>query len=346
MGPWNYPFMLLVAPLLGAIAAGNCAIIKPSEMTPNTSKLIAQMMEGIFENEHIAVVEGGIKESTALLESPIDFIFFTGSEAVGKIVMQAASKRIVPFVLELGGKSPCIVDQDANLELAAKRIMWGKLLNAGQTCVAPDYLWVHKQVKNDLLKLMKETIREFYGEEPIENPEYGRIVNEKHFKRLTRFLTNGDIVLGGKVDKERQRISPTILDRISWEDPVMKEEIFGPILPVVEFTEIHEVIDQIRKAPKPLALYYFSESEKKQQFMIQSVPFGGGCMNDTIMHMASPYLPFGGVGASGIGRYRGHASFECFSYEKSILKQTTNFDISLRYPSAKNGLKWIRRLMK
>ncbi|SFJ00226.1 aldehyde dehydrogenase [Thermoflavimicrobium dichotomicum] len=346
IGPWNYPFMLVILPLIGALAAGNCAILKPSEIAPHVSRLVAQMIEGIFNQEHVAVVEGGVDTSTTLLNAPVDFIFFTGSEAVGKIVMEAAAKRLTPLVLELGGKSPCIIDEDANLELAAKRIIWGKLLNAGQTCVAPDYLLVHERIKNDLLKRMKETIRDFYGEEPIENPNYGRIVNEKHFERLTRFLTNGDIVLGGKVDKEKLLISPTILDRVSWDDPVMKEEIFGPILPVLTFTQLNEAIERVRMLPKPLALYYFSESEDKQRKIIESLPFGGGCMNDTIIHMASPYLPFGGVGTSGMGRYRGKSSYQCFSYEKSILKQTTRFDIPFRYPTVKNGLKWLRYIMK
>ena len=260
--------------------------------------------------------------------------------------MESAAKRLVPVVLELGGKNPCIVDKDANLELAARRIMWGKLLNAGQTCIAPDYLLVHERIKNSLLQKIKEEVSHFYGEEPLKHSNYQRVANREQFDHLVRFLTNGKIVLGGKVDREQLLISPTILDEISWEDPVMQEEIFGPILPVIAFSELDEAIEKIRYLPKPLAVYYFSESEEKQVKVVESIPFGGGCMNDTILHVSSPRLPFGGVGTSGMGRYRGKYSFECFSYEKSILQQTTRFDIPFRYPSSKNSLKWIRYFFK
>ncbi len=346
IAPWNYPFQLVIIPLIGAIAAGNCVILKPSEKTPLVSKLLVQMIEGVFEKEYVAVVEGDQKVSEALVESDVDFIFFTGGEKTGKKVMESAAKRLVPVVLELGGKNPCIVDKDANLELAARRIMWGKLLNAGQTCIAPDYLLVHERIKNSLLQKIKEEVSHFYGEEPLKHSNYQRVANREQFDHLVRFLTNGKIVLGGKVDREQLLISPTILDEISWEDPVMQEEIFGPILPVIAFSELDEAIEKIRYLPKPLAVYYFSESEEKQVKVVESIPFGGGCMNDTILHVSSPRLPFGGVGTSGMGRYRGKYSFECFSYEKSILQQTTRFDIPFRYPSSKNSLKWIRYFFK
>jgi aldehyde dehydrogenase (NAD+) len=342
IAPWNYPFQLVITPLIGAIAAGNCVILKPSEKTPLVSKLLVQMIEGVFEKEYVAVVEGDQEVSKALVESDVDFIFFTGGEQTGKKVMESAAKRLVPVVLELGGKNPCIVDKDANLELAARRIMWGKLLNAGQTCIAPDYLVVHERIKNSLLQKIKEEVTNFYGDEPLKHSDYQRVANREQFDHLVRFLTNGKIVLGGKVDRERLLISPTVLDEVSWKDPVMKEEIFGPILPVISFSELDEVIEKIRYLPKPLAVYYFSESEEKQVKVVESIPFGGGCMNDTILHVSSPRLPFGGVGTSGMGRYRGKYSFECFTYEKSILQQTTRFDIPFRYPTSKNGLRWIR----
>ncbi|MBA4492958.1 aldehyde dehydrogenase [Paenactinomyces guangxiensis] len=345
IAPWNYPFHLAIAPLIGAMAAGNCAVIKPSEFTPHVSKVILQMLEGIFEREFVAVVEGGPETSTALLQERFDYIFFTGSVRVGKIIMETAAKTLTPVTLELGGKSPAIVDRDANLDLAARRIVWGKFINAGQTCVAPDYLLVHEDVKNELLEKIKETIRKFYGEDPLQNPDYARIVSDKHFSRLIEFLDDGEIVAGGETDGEKQLISPTVLDGVKWDSPVMQEEIFGPILPVLTFPELSGVIETIREMPKPLALYFFSENKEKQEKIIHSLPFGGGCINDTLIHLASPYLPFGGVGSSGIGSYHGRYSFECFSHQKSIVKQTTRTDFPFRYPDSKNGLKIIKKLM-
>ena len=345
IAPWNYPFQLQLAPLIGAIAAGNCAVLKPSELTPTVSGVIAKMIREVFPVNYISVVEGGVDVSTELLKQPFDHIFFTGSVQVGKIVMEAAAKQLIPVTLELGGKSPAIVDVDANLKLAAKRIVWGKFTNAGQTCIAPDYLYVHSDVKSEFLQHMSEAITEFYGDNPLTNEKYGHIVSDNHFERLKGFLKNGDVLIGGKHCAKERVIAPTIIDHISWEDPVMQEEIFGPIFPVLEFSDLEVVIQEVRRRPKPLALYFFSESENKQDRITSSLSFGGGCMNDTLMHIVSPHLPFGGVGSSGSGSYHGEASFKTFSHEKSIVKQTTKFDFSFRYPSAKNGLKMIKRIM-
>jgi aldehyde dehydrogenase (NAD+) len=346
LAPWNYPFQLAVAPLIGAIAAGNCAIIKPSELTPRTSKIFGRMIIETFQEDYIAVVQGGIEASQALLSEKFDYIFFTGSVPVGRVIMEAAAKNLTPVTLELGGKSPCIVHEDANLKLAAKRIAWGKFINAGQTCVAPDYLYLHEKIKNEFLALFKEAITELYGNEPLENPEFTRIVSEKHFNRLDAFLDNGTLYLGGQTNREKLLIEPTVLTKISWKDPVMQDEIFGPILPVLEYSALDIAIEGIENHPKPLALYIFSESKEVQQNVVSSVPFGGGCINDTVYHLGSPYLPFGGVGNSGMGAYHGKGSFDTFSHKKSILKQTTLFDIPYRYPNVKDGLKKIKRFLK
>ncbi|WP_347549172.1 aldehyde dehydrogenase [Pseudalkalibacillus hwajinpoensis] len=345
IAPWNYPFQLQLAPLIGAIAAGNCAVLKPSELTPAVSAVIGKMIREIYPHKYISVVEGGVETSTELLKQAFDHIFFTGSVPVGKIVMEAAAKQLIPVTLELGGKSPAIVDKDANLKLAAKRILWGKFTNAGQTCIAPDYLYVHSDVKKVLLLHMQEALQEFYGEDPLTSEVYAHLVSDRHFDRLKGFLSNGDVLIGGQHKADDRVITPTIMENISWDDPVMQEEIFGPILPVLEFTDLNKVIEEVRNQPKPLALYFFSESEQKQDKITSSLSFGGGCMNDTLMHIVSPYLPFGGVGSSGTGSYHGKASFEAFSHQKSIVKQTTKFDFSFRYPSAKNGLKMIKRIM-
>jgi aldehyde dehydrogenase (NAD+) len=342
IAPWNYPFQLAVAPLIGAIAAGNCAILKPSELTPTTSALLAKLINENFQDDFIAVVEGDVATSQALLAEQFDYIFFTGSVPVGKVIMEAAAKNLTPVTLELGGKSPCIVDEKANLKLAAKRIAWGKFLNGGQTCIAPDYLYVQKSIKEPFLLLLKEAIADMFGE--IET--YTRIVSEKHFLRLQEFLQHGLIYVGGDSDQEALKIEPTVLTNITWNDPVMADEIFGPILPVLEFEDIDEVIHQIQQKPNPLALYVFSESNDVQNKVINHISFGGGCINDTIYHITSPYLPFGGVGSSGIGAYHGKGSFDTFSHEKSVLKQTTKFDIPFRYPNVKDGLKKIKMFLK
>lgn len=346
IAPWNYPFMLALSPLIGAVAAGNCVVLKPSELTPHVSSLLAGLIADTFDPDHVTVVEGSADTSTELLKQPFDKIFFTGSPGVGRIVMEAAAKHLTPVTLELGGKSPAIVDQDADLSLAAKRIAWGKWLNAGQTCVAPDYLWVHEEIKEGLIQQIQKAIRQFYGEDPLQNPDYTRIVNERHFQRLTAYLQEGTAILGGETDPEHLKIAPTLLDGVTWEESVMKDEIFGPILPVLTFQDLSQVVERVTARPKPLALYYFSKDRGKQEEILRSISFGGGCINDTIMHLATPYLPFGGVGNSGIGNYHGKHSFDCFSHQKSVLKQTDKFDLPFRYPSSKNGLRVLRRIMK
>lgn len=346
IAPWNYPFQLAVAPLVGAIAAGNCAILKPSELTPQTSAVLSRLISENFPEEYIKVIEGGVETSTTLLKEKFDYIFFTGSVSVGKIVMEAAAKNLTPVTLELGGKSPCIVHEDANIKLAAKRIAWGKFINAGQTCVAPDYLFVHSRIREEFLDALREAVRELYGEDVGTTGNFTKIVSEKHFNRLVSFLDNGTTFLGGKYHMNSLTIEPTILENISWEDEIMKDEIFGPILPIIEYNQLQEMINVINSRSKPLALYIFSESEEIQGTLINNISFGGGCINDTVYHLSSPYLPFGGVGESGIGAYHGKGSFDVFSHKKSILKQTTLFDLPLRYPTTKNALKKLKLFLK
>lgn len=322
IAPWNYPVQLAVSPLAGAIAAGNSAVLKPSELTPRTSRLLAKMINENFPEEYLRVVEGEVETSTALLKENFDYIFFTGSTGVGKIVAGAAAKNLTPVTLELGGKSPAIVHEDADLDETAARIARGKFANAGQTCVAPDYLLVHRKVKDQLIRKMKEVITNTYGENVSENLDFPHVVSERHFDRLNAFLSNGEVVAGGHSDKSRLFIEPTILDQISWDDPVMQDEIFGPILPVLVYDDISEVIDAVVERPKPLALYLFSDHEQVQNEVLNTISFGGGAINDTINHMTTHYLPFGGVGNSGMGAYHGKASFDTFSHFKSILKRS------------------------
>ncbi|USB34081.1 aldehyde dehydrogenase [Paenibacillus sp. YPG26] len=346
IAPWNYPFQLAISPLVGAIAAGNTVVLKPSELSPAVSDLLRRILAEVFPEDYVAVVEGGVEVSTELLRHKFDYIFFTGSVNVGRIVMEAAAKQLTPVTLELGGKSPCIVHKDADIALAARRIVFGKFTNAGQTCVAPDYLWVHRDVKEELLQEMGRAVRGFYGEDPISHPDYGRVVSRRHFDRLVMFLQDGQTVLGGRSDVETLKIEPTILDQVTWDMPVMKEEIFGPVFPVLEYEQLDEVIEGVRNHPKPLALYLFSQAESVQKHVIESLSFGGGTINDTLMHLATPYLPFGGVGDSGMGSYHGSESFKTFTHEKSVLIQTTRFDFPFRYPSSKNALRILKKLMK
>ncbi|MCJ8008195.1 aldehyde dehydrogenase [Lederbergia wuyishanensis] len=346
IAPWNYPFQLAVAPLIGAIASGNCAIIKPSELTPKTSAVFGNMIGEIFSEEYVSVVQGGIETSEALLAEKFDYIFFTGSVSVGKIIMEAAAKHVTPVTLELGGKSPCIVHEDADIKLAAKRIAWGKFMNAGQTCVAPDYLYVHKNIRDVFLHQLGLAIRELYGEKPLKNPNFTHIVSKRHFQRLESFLQDGEIIFGGEKDEENLVIEPTVVMNITWNDPIMMDEIFGPILPVLEYQKLSNVIEGIQQHPNPLALYLFTKNEQLQDEVITGISFGGGCINDTVYHLASPYLPFGGVGSSGVGAYHGKGSFDTFSHHKSILKQTTRFDLPFRYPNMKNGLNIIKHFIK
>lgn len=348
ISPWNYPINLALAPMIGAIAAGNCAILKPSELTPNTSGLLKILINKYFPTEYIEVIEGDSQISQALLNEDVDYIFFTGSTHVGKLVMEAAAKHLTPVTLELGGKSPTIVHSDAKLTLAAKRIVWGKLLNAGQTCVAPDYLFVHESIKYSFIEEVKKAISDLYGLNILNNSNYTKIINKHHFRRLTKMIaeTGGQIQLGGNWEEDQQKIEPTIIENVTWNDSTMAEEIFGPIIPLITYQNIEEIIKHLSSSPKPLALYLFTESNQVSNRLIEELSFGSCCINDTVYQIANPHLPFGGVGASGTGSYHGKKSFDEFSHEKSVLKQTTLFDIPLRYPNNKNGLGLIKKIMK
>jgi acyl-CoA reductase-like NAD-dependent aldehyde dehydrogenase len=345
ISPWNYPFQLMISPLTGAIAAGNCAVLKPSEVAVNTSRVIADIIQKTFDPAYIAVVEGGVETSQQLLEEKFDHIFFTGGTAIGKIVMQAAAKHLTPVTLELGGKSPCIVDSDVDLKYAAKRITWGKYLNAGQTCIAPDYLLVDRRIKSELLTEIQKCVEEFYGDDPAQSPDYARLISRRHFERLEPLLKDGEIVMGGQTKPEEKYIAPTVMDQVSWESPVMQEEIFGPILPVLEYTDFKEAIAQINARPKPLALYIFSKDKQKQEQVLQETSSGGVCINDTVMQVGVSTLPFGGVGDSGIGSYHGKASFDTFSHYKSVLKKGFRFDPNWRYPPYKDKLSLLKRII-
>ena len=347
LSPWNYPFKLAVSPLIASLAAGNCVILKPSEISKNTESILAKMITENFDDRSVSVVCGGPDAAQKLLEHKFDYIFYTGSETVGKIVMKAAAQHATPLTLELGGKSPCVVDENCNLERAAKRITWGKFLNAGQTCVAPDFLLVHKNAREKLIREMKKWIEKFYGERPCDSADYGRIINESHFDRLSKLLKDGKVVLGGQTNREELYISPSVIEDIPDNASLMNEEIFGPILPVLEFNNVSGAIDLINKKPKPLALYIFSRDKGFQQRIISETSSGSVCINDTIVHLTVPNLPFGGVGKSGFGRYHGKAGFDTFSNPKSVFRQTMLFDIPKRFPPADElGLKILRYLLK
>ena len=348
IGPYNYPFQLLIEPLVGAISGGNTVVLKPSEYTTNLELIIIKMIEEAFNKEYVAVVTGDYKVNSKLLDLNFDYIFFTGSVNVGKIVMEKASKNLIPVTLELGGKSPVIVDNTANLKVSAKRIMWGKLINAGQTCVAPDYVLAHEDIYEDLIKEFIKYIEEFYGKDIKSNKEFGRIVNNKHMNRLKNILEHDKekIVYGGIVDFDNRFISPTIIKEANLNDKVMSEEIFGPILPVIKYKNIEDIKYYISHHKNPLALYVFSEDEAFSEDIITRFSFGGGCVNDTISHVASNYLPFGGIGSSGMGSYHGKNSFDTFTHSKSIVKKSTKLDINLVFPPYKNRLNAIRKVMK
>ncbi|AEC02116.1 aldehyde dehydrogenase [Sphaerochaeta coccoides] len=346
MSPWNYPFQLTIVPLAGAIAAGNCAIIKPSEYAFHTSEIIEKIISEIFEESFVSVIRGGREANKSLLNEKFDYIFFTGSPQVGKVVMESAARHLVPVTLELGGKSPCIVDESADIKLSARRIIWGKFLNAGQTCIAPDYLLVHSSVKNDLLNELKASITAFYGQDPLSSKEYPKIISQRHFDRLMNLMESGRIIVGGRSNSSERRIAPTILEDVSWDSPIMQEEIFGPILPILEFTDFHDTLATLSRRPKPLAFYLFTSNRKNEAHAIRTVSFGGGCINDTMIHLSSPRLPFGGVGESGMGQYHGKTSFDTFSHYKSIIKKFNLLDSSsLRYPPFKNRLKLAKKFM-
>lgn len=348
IGPFNYPFQLIMEPLVGAIVGGNTAIVKPSETSVHTAAIVKKILEETFEPQFVRVVEGEKDEVTALIHASFDYIFFTGSVAVGKVIMRAAAERLTPVALELGGKSPAIVDQTANLEVAAKRIAWGKFTNTGQTCVAPDYLLVHSSVKEKFLKILKKTIHEFYGADIQKSPDYGRIVNEKQFDRLQTILDReqDSITFGGQTDRVDLFIHPTIIENANWQSPSMEDELFGPILPVLAYDDLCLAIHQIRQLPKPLAAYFFSENDKAIQYFLEELPFGGGCINDTVTHVGNAYLPFGGVGPSGVKAYHGKASFENFTHPKSILKKSSKLANGLLFPPYKKKVKLVRTILK
>ncbi len=348
IAPFNYPFQLVFEPLIGAIAAGNTAIIKPSELTPNVARVIKRLINETFDANYIEVIEGGIEETQTLIHLPFDYVFFTGSENVGKIVYQAASENLVPVTLEMGGKSPVIVDETANIKVASERICFGKFTNVGQTCVAPDYILVHESVKDDLITALSKTLREFYGQNIQQSPDYGRIVNLKHYHRLTSLLNSAqmNIVFGGHSDEDERYIEPTLLDHVTSDSAIMQEEIFGPILPILTYQSLDEAIAFIHQRPKPLSLYLFSEDENATQRVINELSFGGGAINDTLMHLANPKLPFGGVGASGMGRYHGKYSFDTFTHEKSYIFKSTRLESGVHLPPYKGKFKYIKAFFK
>jgi len=345
IGAWNYPFQLIALPLIGAIAAGNCAALKPSELAPHVSALLAKWIPKYFDTKAIRVVEGGPQETTALLRQNWDHIFYTGNGRVGRVVMEAAAKHLTPVTLELGGKSPCIVDTSADLDTTAKRIVYGKFFNAGQTCVAPDYVLVHDRVHDALVNRMVSTIREFYGDDPKQSADFGRIINERHYARLTRFLDGADIVTGGVTDPLERYIAPTILKHVNEGDALMQEEIFGPILPVISFSSVESAIGFVNRQAKPLALYLFSREQEVQDRVLAGTSAGGTAINHVWLHVGVPQLPFGGVGESGMGAYHGRHSFEAFSHRRSVLKKPTLADPPIIFPPyTARKLRWFKKL--
>lgn len=347
MVPFNYPLMLAIIPLVGAISAGNVAIIKPSELTAKTTVVINKIISETFEPEHVAVMQGGVEVGRELLAQRWDMIFFTGSLPVGKMVMEAAAKNLTPVVLELGGKNPVVVDKDAHLETAAKRIIWGKMFNAGQSCVAPDYLLVHEEIREEFIKLLKKAIVQMYTENPKESKDFARIINEKAIDRLIKITENETIYTGGESDRKENYFAPTIITDVNPDSPLMQEEIFGPVLPVISFNELDDAIHHINSAEKPLVAYFFSENKKKQRKFLDSTSSGDACINEVVVHFTNFSLPFGGIGYSGMGKYQGKYSFEAFSHRRSVMKTTTRFDIPFRYPPIKKYvLKAIRQVFQ
>ena len=347
IAPWNYPFQLLMMPLIGSIAAGNTAILKPSEISSNTAAVLEKMINNAFPRQYIHVVQGAAPETQALLELPVDYIFFTGSVPVGKAVMAAAAKNLTPLTLELGGKSPAIIHESAHLETAANRIGWGKFLNAGQTCIAPDYVLVHESIKDAFIDELIKVILIFYGKDASKHPRYCRIINDRHFQRLTALLDEKKTVFGGRTNRADRYIEPTLLFPVEWNDPVMHDEIFGPILPIIPYSDLDDIIRKINERPKPLALYMFLNDKVIRRKIIREMSFGGGAVNNTIMHIVTHYLPFGGVGSSGLGRYHGKYSFDTFSHTKSILRSYNFVDIvDVTAPHKGKMMKYILKLMK
>ena len=336
MSPWNYPFLLTMEPLVDAISAGNTVILKPSAYSKFTSDIVSKIIKDVFPEEYVAVVKGGREENKQLLSYKYDYIFFTGSQSVGKEVLRSASEHLTPVALELGGKSPCIIDKTANIDLSAKRIVFGKFLNCGQTCVAPDYILCEESIKQELIKAIKKEIIKQFGENPIENPNYGKIINEKHFNRVRNLIDFDKTIIGGKTNPETLKIEPTVLDNITWADNVMKEEIFGPVLPILTFKTINEVVETVENHSHPLALYVFSTDKKNIKQITEHCRYGGGCINDVVVHLATPEMPFGGFGESGMGSYHGKFGFETFSHRKSTLDKKLWLDLPMRYQPYKN----------
>lgn len=347
MSPWNYPFMLTLSPLADALAAGNTAVVKPSAYSPYTSEVLLSILTECFDPKYVAVVTGGRAENTCLLREHFDYIFFTGSQAVGKEVMRSAAEHLTPVTLELGGKSPCIVDQTADIRLAARRIVFGKYLNCGQTCVAPDYVYCHRSVKDQLIKEVQKQIRRQYGKQPLHSSDYGKIINEKHFDRILGLIDEKKVVHGGGSDRSTLRIEPTVMDNVTFSDAVMQEEIFGPVMPILVFDSLDEVIRRINSMPHPLALYIFTSDEKTARKVTTRCGFGGGCINDTIIHLATSEMGFGGFGESGMGAYHGKTGFDTFTHYKSIVDKKTWIDLPMRYqPYRKGAEKLVRFFLK
>jgi aldehyde dehydrogenase (NAD+) len=344
LNTWNYPFVLCFKPLVGALAAGNCCVVKPSEIAPATSKVLADIINTAFDEAYCVAVECGVEETAGLLKERFDFILYTGGTNVGRIVAKAAAEHLTPTVLELGGKSPCIVDQSADIERSVGSICWGKFINSGQTCTAPDYIWVHKDVKDRLIEALKNQIKAFYGSDIKNNPDFGRIINQRHFERLRGLMKEGHIVFGGETDEAQCFISPTIIDGITWESKIMQEEIFGPLLPVMTFEDLGEVVETLVKREKPLALYLYTTDKSSEEIIINNVSFGGGCVNATLMHMLNTNLPFGGVGNSGHGSYSGRWSVETFSHKKSVLNRVLSDEPAPVFPPYEDHVKMLKQI--
>ena len=346
IAPWNYPFQLALCPMIAAVAAGNQVVVKPSELTPKTSAVIRKIIEKIFHINHVECVEGGLEVSQKLLAERWDYIFFTGSPTVGKIIAKAAAENLTPVTLELGGKNPCIIDETANLKLAAKRIVWGKFINAGQTCIAPDYILIQKDMKSHFIAYLKTEITKAYGENPALSPDFARIINTKNWLRLANLIEEEKVIFGGQTDIENNYIAPTLIEENDMESLLMKEEIFGPLLPILSYEKEEDIKTVFSKFEKPLALYVFSENKRFSEKIIKQYSFGGGCINDTVVHFSNKRLPFGGVGHSGIGAYHGRLSFDTFSHKKSIVKKANWLDIPLRYAPYNDKLKSIKKILK
>lgn len=345
LGPWNYPLQLTLTPLVGALGAGNTAVLKPSEVSAHASAACAELMREAFSEEEVAVFEGGADTAQALLAERFDYLFFTGSERVGRLVMEAAARHLTPLTLELGGKSPCLVDRTADTRRAARRIAWGKFFNAGQTCVAPDYVLAHRAVRQRLVEELCAAVREFYGPDPRRSPDFARIVSDAHVARLSRLIPPV-VACGGGVVAEERYVAPTVIDGVGWDDPLMQEEIFGPLLPVLEYEDLEEAIRRVAERPRPLALYVFADDERFVERALGGIPSGGACVNDTMRHVTTPHLPLGGVGASGFGRYRGRAGFETFSHLRSVMRRGWSFDPELVFPPYRVPLSRLRALLR